>query len=292
MTDHQVTDLQVTELLAPAVEDDDATDGHRSGSERSPAVLKAVALLDILSRHRRPLGVSELARLAGIPKSSAHSLMSTLAAAGLAYRLTTTREYVLGSAVVELAVRFLEGDALNELFIDAARQFIAETGETVQLGRLEGTNVVYVARLDGTRTIQLASRVGTRIPASTTAMGKAALSMLADEEINHRYRGVRTLPVMTHRSIRTLQGLMAELQQVRARDGLAVDDEESGLGLRCYGVALFQVTGLCYAASTTLTATGHTRAEEDRIVEALIRLRERVVAHQPGTAEEAEKESL
>lgn len=249
-------------------------------SERSPAVIKAATLLDILSRHRRPLGVSELARLAEIPKSSAHSLLATLATAGLTYRVASTREYVLGSRVLELASRFLEGDALNELFIDAAREFVAETGETVQMGRLEHTQVVYVARLDGSRPIQLASRVGTRIPASTTAMGKAGLAMLSDEEVAYRYRDVDVMPEMTHRSIRTLKGLLTELHEVRARGGLAIDDEESGLGLRCFGVPLFQANGLCYAASTTVTTTGHSRAEEDVIMAALLRLRERIVAHE------------
>jgi DNA-binding IclR family transcriptional regulator len=186
--------------------------------------------------------------------------------------------------VLELASRFLEGDALNELFVDAARNFVAETGETVQMGRLEQNEVVYVARLDGRRSIQLASRVGTRIPASTTAMGKAGLAMLTDEEIAYRYAGVETLPVMTHRSLRTLDELLAEIQRVRARGGLAVDDEESGLGLRCFGVPLFQANGLCYAASTTVTTTGHTRAEEELIVASLQRLRERMVAHEELTS--------
>jgi DNA-binding IclR family transcriptional regulator len=264
-----------------------SADGSRSAPERSPAVLKAAALLDILSRHRRPLGVSELARLAGIPKSSAHSLLATLATAGLTYRLASSREYVLGSRVLELASRFLEGDALNELFIDAARDFVAQTGETIQMGRLEQTQVVYVARLDGSRPIQLASRVGTRIPASTTAMGKAGLAMLTDEEVAYRYKDVAALPVMTHRSIRTLDALLAELKEVRARGGLAVDDEESGLGLRCFGVPLFQATGLCYAASTTVTTTGHSRAEEDQIITSLQRLRERIAANEDLAVEPA-----
>jgi DNA-binding IclR family transcriptional regulator len=277
----------MTDLVSARSADEDVGDGPRSSWERSPAILKAALLLDILSRHRRPMGVSELARLAGIPKSSAHSLLATLATAGLTYRLSTTREYVLGSRVLELASRFLEGDALNELFIDAARKFVAETGETVQMGRLEQTEVVYVARLDGRRPIQLASRVGTRIPASTTAMGKAGLSMLSDEDIRYRYRDVGALPAMTHRSIRTLDGLLAEIQKVRARGGLAVDDEESGLGLRCFGVPLFQATGLCYAASTTVTTTGHSRAEEDQIVASMQRLRERIVAHGELTVADA-----
>ncbi len=267
---------------------DERNGGSRAGAERSPAVLKAATLLEILSQRRRPVGVSELARLAGIPKSSAHSLLATLASVGLTYRLSSTREYILGSRVLELAGGFLESDALNELFLDAAREFVSDTGETVQMGRLEQIEVVYVARLDGERAVHLASRVGTRIPASTTAMGKAALSMLSDDEIAYRYRGISPLPGMTHRSIKTLEGLLSEIRRVRGGGGLAVDDEESAPGLRCFGVPLFQAIGLCYAASTTVTAVGRTRAEEEQISAALLRLRERIVAHADAVALDGE----
>ena len=246
---------------------------ERSSSERSPAVQKAAVLLDVLSRHQRPMSVSDAARYAGIPKSSAHSLLATLTTSGLVYRVSTTRDYVLGSWLVELASRFLEGNALVELFADAARDFVDTTSQTVQLGRLEGTEVVYLARVEGGQPIQLASRVGTRIPASTTAMGKAAMSMLTTHEIRRRYHGIRRLPVMTDRSIRTVHALLGEVEKVRRANGLAVDNEESGVGLRCFGVPLFQFSGLCYAASTTLTASGHTPDEERMISEAMMTLR-------------------
>jgi DNA-binding IclR family transcriptional regulator len=251
--------------------------------DRSPAVLRAAALLDILSRNHRPLGVSDLARSAGIPKSSAHNLLTSLAAVGLVHRVGGTREYVLGSRILELATRFLDSDALKALYADAAREFVAETGATIQMGRLEGIEVVYTARFEGSRAIQLTSRVGTRIHASTTAMGKAALSMLSDDEVRHRYAGVESLPAETPRSITTLSGLLAELQHVRLRDGLAVDDEENGIGLRCYGVPLFAISGIGYAASTTITATGHSRDDEERIRAALQRLRRRIVSGRPPT---------
>ena len=245
----------------------------RTVSDRSPAVHKAALLLDVLSRHQRPMSVSDIARAAGIPKSSAHSLLATLVNTGLVYRMSDTRDYILGSRLVELGSRFLEGIGLLELFSDAARVFVEATSETVQLGRLENTEVVYLARVEGARPIQLASRVGTRIPASTTAMGKAAMSMLTLHEVRRRYHGVRRLPVMTDHSLRTVNELLAELEQVRARNGLAIDNEESGIGLRCFGVPLFEFSGLCYAASTTLTATGHTADEERAIADALMALR-------------------
>jgi DNA-binding IclR family transcriptional regulator len=266
-----VTETELRDASAGNGETDE-----RPSSERSPAVQKASAVLDVLSRHQRPMSVSDVGRAAGIPKSSVHSILATLVAAGLVYRLSETRDYVLGSRLVELGSRFLEGTGLIELFTDAARTFVEKTSETVQLGRLEGTEVVYLARVEGVRPIQLASRVGTRIPASTTAMGKSAMSLLTTHEVRRRYHGIRRLPVMTDRSIRTMNELLAELDRIRHNNGLAIDNEESGVGLRCFGVPLFEFSGLCYAASTTLTATGHSQAEEREIAGALIALRNHI----------------
>lgn len=248
----------------------------RPSSERSPAVQKAGVVLDVLSRHARPLSVSDVARAAAIPKSSAHSLLATMVTTGLVYRLDETRDYILGSRLVELGSRFLEGTGLVELFTDAARAFVEKTGQTIQLGRLEGMEVVYLARVEGDRPIQLASRVGTRIPASTTAMGKAAMSMLTTHEIRRRYHGIRRLPVMTDHSIRTINELLTELERIRQDGGLAIDNEESGVGFRCFGAPLFNFSGLCYAVSTTLTTTSRTASEEQEIAKALIALRTRV----------------
>ncbi len=270
MPDSHLRDT-TTEALAPPHDGDE-----RNASDRSPAVQKASLLLDVLSRHPRPMSVSDVARAAGIPKSSAHSLLATLANSGLVYRSGVTRDYTLGSWLVELASRFLEGVGLIELFTDAARGFVEATSETVQLGLLENTEVVYLARVEGALPIQLASRVGTRIPASTTAMGKAAMSMLTSHEIRRRYHGVRSLPVMTDHSLRTVNDLLVELEHIRASDGLAVDNEESGVGLRCFGVPLFEFSGICYAASTTLTATGHTEEEERAIANALMGLKDQM----------------
>jgi DNA-binding IclR family transcriptional regulator len=96
--------------------------------------------------------------------------------------------------------------------------------------------------------------------------------VLPDHEIRRRFHGIRRLPVMTDRSLRTIGALLEEVEKVRRNDGLAVDNEESGVGLRCFGVPIFQFSGLWYAASTTLTATGHTPEEEGAIADAMMAL--------------------
>src|SRR5206468_2448939 len=109
--------------------------------------------------------------------------------------------------------------------------------ETMQLGALTGLEVTYIARHDGRQPIRLASEIGRRLPASCTAIGKAALASLDPDEVSERLRGVESLPQLTGRSHRTVAALLDDIDEVRRR-GYAIDDEETADGVICLGVAV------------------------------------------------------
>lgn len=234
----------------------------------------------MLSSLHRPVSLTELSREAGIPKSTLHGLLTDLVGTGLVMRMSDNAGFVLGSRVIEFAHRYLDNDLLVVNFMDKARDFARETGETVHLGRLEGTNVVYLARKTGASAVRLVSRVGTSFPASVSAIGKAMLALMTDDEIRALYRDVDKLPTFTPRSISDVEDLIRHVEKIRSGPGYAVDDEESQLGLRCYGAPLFRLSGQFYAISVTLTATGHSRAEEDQIVAALLDLQQQITSEQ------------
>ena len=48
--------------------------------------------------------------------------------------------------------------------------------ETFHLGRLDGTDVVYLATRESQQYIRISNRVGRRLPAYATALGKALLA--------------------------------------------------------------------------------------------------------------------
>src|SRR5690625_6893645 len=50
------------------------------------------------------------------------------------------------------------------------------TRELVHLGRLEGTEVVYLDKVEPERTLRVWSRVGSRAPAARTSLGRALLA--------------------------------------------------------------------------------------------------------------------
>ena len=227
----------------------------------APAVTRAAAILDELAATpTMAVGTSELARRLGLPKSSIANICATLLEAGLLRR--SGAGFALGRRLAELGGVYLSGiDPVQEFYL-ACDELQEVLGETVQLGVLDGNEVTYIARHDGRQPIRLTSEIGRRLPASCTAMGKAALATLSGDEFARRYAGVRWLPSMTVRSHRTVDSLRADLEQVRQR-GYAIDDEETADGVVCFGVAFRgRRSGEGpYAVSATLLAVS---AEERR----------------------------
>jgi IclR family transcriptional regulator, blcABC operon repressor len=212
-----------------------------AGSERelpetlSPAVTRAAAILDALAvSPSQPLGTSELARRLGLPKSSIANICAALLEAGFIRRAGAG--FGLGRRLAELGGAYLSAiDPVQEFYL--AFEGLSEVAaDTVQLGVLDGTEVTYIARHDGQQPVRLASEIGRRLPASCTAMGKAALASLPPEELARRYAGIRWLPTMTARSHRTVDSLSDDLAAVREQ-GYAMDDEETMDGVVCLGVA-------------------------------------------------------
>lgn len=247
----------------------------------SPAVGRVVRILDALADADRPVGVSEIARTTGLAKSTVHALLGSLAETGLVERRSGGVTFALGSRVLTWAQRYLDGDALVGRFTENARVFAERTGQTVQLARLDGIEVVYLAKVDGPNPIGLASRTGSRLPASTTALGKAMLAQLAETEIRRRYDGA-ALPRLTAGSITELAVL---LRQVRAiREGAPAEDrEESRLGIVCHALPLLTIDGTPHAISTSQLASALRTPEEDaRVLGELTRLRDRLAGGRWG----------
>ncbi len=236
----------------------------------------------MLSLEHQPLTLSQLSKRTTIPKSTLHGLLVDLTGAGLVHRLSDGGTYILGSRVLDLAHSYLDNDVLVKHFLDVAEEFVRNTSQTIHLGRLEGTDAMYLARREAPGAMQLASRVGTKFPASSSAVGKAILSLMTEDEIRSLYPGTELLPKLTPRSIGSVDELIRHIDVLRAGPGIAIDDEESQPGLRCYGAALFGLSGMYFGVSTTITATGHTRAEEDDLVRALLELRTQLLPASAG----------
>lgn len=204
---------------------------------------RIAALLDAFRPGDDVLGVSELARRTGLAKTTVHRLAGHLADTGLLERDGTS---------VRLGLRLFEIGQLavrRRGLVEAARPYLADlreaTRNTVHLAVLEGTEVVYLDVLRGPDAPDLPSRIGGRFPAHATGVGKAILSRSPADVVTRVIEA--GLPRVSSRTITAPGLLRRQLARIRD-DGIALEREESGVGVVCAASPLVDANGLAVAA--------------------------------------------
>ena len=193
--------------------------------------------LSILSSFRpgRPiLGVSELAREVGLSRSTTHRYIATLAGLGYLRQDAATRKYRLGPRVLDLGFSAINSMDLREIAAPHLQALSDETGHTVNMAVLDGSDIVYIERCRtsraGQRDIDLNLHVGSRLPAYCTSMGKVLLAHLEADDREAALAGLE-FAKRGPNTVTDREELFDELERVR-KAGLAVNNEELAYGLR------------------------------------------------------------
>jgi IclR family KDG regulon transcriptional repressor len=213
---------------------------------------RVLAVLDLLAQ-RGPLTFAEIVAGLGLPKSSAHNLLATMAARGYVERDAEHGAFVLGIRVWEIAQGEHRVERLRSAVRALMERLVAATQETVQLATLEGFEAVYLEIAESPRPMKLTSRIGARLPAHTTGLGKTLLAFLDDEEVLERL-GTRRLEALTDHTITTPEALLDALRLIRQR-GYGTDDEEFAVGLRCVAMPIRDRDGVVTAAMSVSMPT-------------------------------------
>jgi IclR family pca regulon transcriptional regulator len=212
----------------------------------SQSLERGLAILSAFKPARPLLGISELARALELNRSTAHRYVGTLAALGYLQQDRATRKYRLGPRVLDLGFSAINSMTLPELARPHLQHLSEETGHTVNMAILDGTEIVYVERVRGPSEIDLNLHVGSRLPAYCTSMGKVLLAYLAPE-VRAQAVGAMELVRRGPNTVTEREALCAELDRVRDA-GLAVNDEELAAGLRSIAVPVRTRSGEVEAA--------------------------------------------
>ncbi|MEJ2869875.1 IclR family transcriptional regulator [Actinomycetospora sp. OC33-EN08] len=222
---------------------------------------KALAVLQAFTVEDTELGFAELGRRTGLAKATLHRTLAELVEHRLLER--PDGRYRLSGLVFELGMRAAVERSLLEVAAPYLEDLYERTHETVHLGVREGTEVVYVAKTGGHRQVDAPSRVGGRMPLHATAIGKVLLAH-AGEEVREQVLG-SPLPRRTPRTIANTDVLRRQLDRALA-DGVALEHEESAVGVTCVA-AIVAGPGGAHAA-VSVTGPVH-RFEPRRHVEAV-----------------------
>lgn len=201
------------------------------------ALTRGLQLLESVAAGRTAATLTDLHDASGLPKSTIVRLLSTLTDAGYLVRADERPSYVLGPAVLRIATPYLDSLDVTDL-VDAPMRALAETTrQTVNLGLLDGFEVLHLAVVTPSRPLYFDAAPGGRAPVYCTGLGKALLASLPEGQVA-AHLPPTPWPGVQH-GARPLgpEELGAELRRTQER-GYALDENEFAEGLTCVAVRL------------------------------------------------------
>ena len=199
------------------------------------SLYKALKLLDFFTNQNPERGISELAELSGLLKSSVHNIMSTFEVCGLIEKNPLTNRYGLGLKVLELSNVLSQDDVFSHIIVPYMNELAEATGETVFFATPYGTKVIYRESAFPNHSISVRAIRGVVAPMYCTGIGKAYLAYQSEAFIERVI--AEGLAPFTPNTITDSARFRKEMEEIRQR-GYAVDNMEHEYGIKCVGVPI------------------------------------------------------
>ena len=217
-------------------------------------VQKIGPVLDLFTIERPEWRLSELAEAIGVPRSSAHALLTSLVEIGL-LQCRTKGRYRIGWRIVSLGETLRASVDVRSAAAPVLQSLVERHRETCHLAVMERYKVLYVDKFLGTQVINVVgARLGAQLDAHCTAVGKVLLAQCDPEEVR-RFVTHKPLRRLTPSTITNPVALARELNAVRAA-GCAFDAGEAVPEVHCVAAPVRDDLGSVIAAvSMTVPAS-------------------------------------
>ena len=208
------------------------------------ALAKGLQILDqLLEANMRPedyrrIGVTEVADILKVNKSSASRLLQTLSSYGYVERDIESRAYVLGPKMQNSSQA-----GRKTVFRDLARPFLYQlmklSGECAHTAVVAQGQALIIDDVESASSLRVSGGIGRIEQLHCTAVGKCLLAFL-DLAIPHE------LPQLTPRTLSNHSKFKLHLEEIR-QQGYAFDDEENTEGVRCLAAPIYDQSGIAIA---------------------------------------------
>jgi len=187
-----------------------------------------------------PMGLTNLSAKLELHKSTVHRLLLSLICMGYVKQEEETGKYMLTFKIVGLSEKVLSRVDVVSLIHPLIAELAIGCREIVHFVERRGVEVYYLDKVAPLypmeSAIRMASQVGMSRPLYCSAVGKAILAEMMDEDVQYIWEN-SVIEKKTVNTITTLQELKKELIVVREK-GYAIDNEENELGVRCIAVCI------------------------------------------------------
>lgn len=204
-------------------------------TNRVAVLEKAFHALEVMSDFGRAASLKELAEASKLPKATLFRILQTLVHMGYVDQDHARSRYALTLRLLQLG-REDSFDEAKQIAQSIMESLHARFNETVNLGILQGTNVVYADCLETSQSLRWQVRPGAHDPFHTTALGRAIVAYLPEKRREQLLDRMQLDP-RTPFTPQTRAHVEQILENTRTF-GLAQDNQENDLGVVCYGMPL------------------------------------------------------
>ena len=199
------------------------------------------SLIDVLASREEAISLKEISEKTGLHPSTTHRILNDLAVGRFVDR-PEAGSYRLGMRLLELGNLVKGRLNVRDAALTPMRELHKLTQQPVNLSMRQGDEIVYIERAYSERSgMQVVRAIGGRAPLHLTSTGKLFLAV--DEPQRIRSYATRTgLAGHTRNSITQLPALERELSKAR-QYGIARDNEELELGVRCMAAGIYDDQG-------------------------------------------------
>ena len=234
------------------------TDTSLSPTPTVQVIERMFTLIDVLASREEAISLKEISEKSGLHLSTTHRLLNDLAT-GRFVEHPQPGSYRLGMRLLELGNLVKSRLNVRDAALLPMRELHKLIQQPVNLSMRQGDEIVYIERTYSERSgMQVVRAIGGRAPLHLTSVGK--LFLAADDPQRVRAYATRTgMTGHTKNSLTQLPGLERELSKVR-QYGVAHDNEELELGVRCMAAGIYDDQGILVAGLSISAPAG--RLEE------------------------------
>lgn len=240
-------------------------------------VARVVRAVEYVAREGR-VRLDDVAGELSVHKSNALRLLNTLRELDWIV-LDDRRTYMVSPHLIAVGQAAATGTSFRQA-LQLAEELRDMSGETVHIAVPHGQRMLIVGRVDSLNPLRVSCELGTRDAMNASALGKAYLSVLSDDQLDSVIDHVE-LEELTPFSITAEADLRDEVVRTRER-GYSFDFEEGRLGVCCLGFAL-RLGSNRDAVAVSITGPSY-RWTKDKMLALVPDLLERVSAMNPRVA--------
>lgn len=194
-----------------------------------PPRLRSFDVAELVAASAEPVSLDRISSATGIPKPTAHRLVSAMVDAGILLREPGAKRYSAGGRLSAIAIGIMNHSAFAGERRAILKALVDKIGETCNFTARDGTDVIYVDRVEADWPLRVHLQPGSRVPIHATASGKLFLSSFP-APLRRRMLYGAPLQRFTRKTITDPHRLEIELARIR-KSKIATDDEGFLAGL-------------------------------------------------------------